>query len=804
MINPFTMKTTILALLLALSLTCIAAQTDSSTASMFNSSSSSSGSQLNNQSSSSSSQWMNDSSSSTGVVDPASSLSSAAQAGLVVWGIICFSGVIIFTSFLLNHYARPGTPVFALFLVWLAWIVTFSVCFLVPIDLLPDVSEFLNGVWNALYWTSFLLMWLVIPFASGFYDNGGFTVKQRMLASLKFNAILIGSCLIVGLIGFIYLVLQAGWSAGDVGSMLVCASTVWGLIMLVVSAGWGLVEIPRTLYFHTQTERRRNFIHFNAGSIHHESQEARDVLVATMYLLRQLDGPMTSKVNLDSDMDRSIDRSDDRLDVDDQDDHDETDRIELRGSHSQKQAIHQLHLHYFRTIQSVVRPHESDLNHLLPRGGGAPVETLPFAQELMASARTPDGLSLKQLLALHHHTRNASKRLMLVETQWRDTVDQALSLNADLAGESQWRHFKWFVGHTKQKIIQICFICSVVLSVLILFCEITVPTSDSVSPLGLLVEVTRSFFVAEQIFTAVPLTYLAICAYYPLFQLRLSSMYYMGRHRTDETTLLFNATLLLRISVPLAFNFILLLHVNAGSLTSFIGKVNVIPFFGSDFTRYFPVIMAVIAVLVFSRVIHYMARCIGVDSVRFHLARNVDDDPDVKFLIDEGRTLIESELKRRSKMSSTAVNKSNERTLVDGLAARVKAKLNTPRTADDEARERMVELGSSNERARRSNELAGAIGDRSINQSISISDDYDPHASIDFDGQDYYNDNAAAMIGDDLDDQQLVYDAEGFDQNGFDVNGYDRYGGYVDENGDYVDPNDVQFDEHDDDHVPNY
>ena len=80
-----------------------------------------------------SSTYSNYSSSSTGYAV----ISGSASTGLIIYGVICFIGVICFTSYLLNRYARPGAPVVALLLTWLSWLITFSICFLVPIDLLP-------------------------------------------------------------------------------------------------------------------------------------------------------------------------------------------------------------------------------------------------------------------------------------------------------------------------------------------------------------------------------------------------------------------------------------------------------------------------------------------------------------------------------------------------------------------------------------------------------------------------------------------------------------------------------------------
>ena len=799
------------ALFCSLFLTPVHAAFNSSSSSSSSSSPSSSSSFAYNASStssfsSSSSSYGSSSSASSSSTGLAVSALGGASTGLIVYGSICFLGVIFFTSYLLNLYARPGCPPVALFLTWLSWLITFSICFLVPIDLLPGVSTSLDTVWATLYWSQFLLMWLIIPFASGYYDNGGFTFKQRCLASLRFNAILALVVAVIAGAGAVYLVAAAKWSASDISGTAVCASTVWGLIMLVVSGGWGLVEIPRGLREYRSTERRRNRIHFDAASIHHEAEEARDELVATINFLRLLEPRLYAKVQGAKvvEEEKQLPGIDDRRrkkprDIDEEEEGDQhshgDENTELAPSDAaSRPSLHALHFAYFKQILALVKDWEVELAALTAHPH--PFD-LPFKQSLMAASLTTQSLSLAQLTALHYHVITATKKLTLIETQWRDTVDASLRLEKDIADQGNTHQASWYLRTGRSKSIQAAYVGAVVLSVVILFCELTVPAGAAVSPLGWLVTWTKGFFLSEQIFTAVPLVYLSICAYHPLFRLRLGNLYYLGRHRSDEGTLLLNATLLLRISVPLAYNFTLLLHQDAGSLTQFIGTVNVIPFFGTQFNTIFPIFMVAIALLVLSRIISYILVCLNVKSLKFDLVRHSADDPEIADLMEEGRTLIGNEMRKRAKEGKTAAAQPAERTVVDGLAERVKVKLaDRERRRDKESaevRERIVELGSgrSGERRHRSEELAGAMGE-GVDTEQWRHENQAEHASTTNDA--YYNDPAASAIrmglvvegeaqsdyygGDDQQGEERVYDEDGYDQDGLDVNGYDRWGGY--------------------------
>src|ERR1700739_1319272 len=95
--------------------------------------------------------------------------------GLVALGCIFFLCVALFTLFLVRRYARPGCPLPVLVFTYLSWLIVFSIGFIVPLDIVPSFAMSLSEVWKTLFWASFLLTWFIIPFASGYYDNGGFT-----------------------------------------------------------------------------------------------------------------------------------------------------------------------------------------------------------------------------------------------------------------------------------------------------------------------------------------------------------------------------------------------------------------------------------------------------------------------------------------------------------------------------------------------------------------------------------------------------------------------------------------------------
>jgi hypothetical protein len=66
---------------------------------------------------------------------------------------------------------------------------------------------------------------------------------------------------------------------------------------------------------------------------------------------------------------------------------------------------------------------------------------------------------------------------------------------------------------------------------------------------------------AIQFSSLIPLTYLQICAMFSLFRLRVAQFYVMDvKHRTNENSLLYNASYALRCVTPLGLNFMYIIR----------------------------------------------------------------------------------------------------------------------------------------------------------------------------------------------------------------------------------------------------
>lgn len=228
---------------------------------------------------------------------------------------------------------------------------------------------------------------------------------------------------------------------------------------------------------------------------------------------------------------------------------------------------------YYREILNECREKEIELTSLRRRAGAYDKDALEVLEDL----KKPDApVDEANLMKLNYHVKGTVRHLSLVEAQWRDTVQEFVDLDAAIGSEERQggrpppemgcrQSFMWYVRvRFIRRILKVSSIIAIFLSILLIWMEFFLPFDFDVSPLGAIIkaDAVRNNPLALQLFSVVPITYLSICTYYPLFSMRLSKFYYIGPRRTDESTLLFNATFMLRAATPLAYNFLLLLKID--------------------------------------------------------------------------------------------------------------------------------------------------------------------------------------------------------------------------------------------------
>eukprot|EP00106_Octopus_bimaculoides_P018897 XP_014786339.1 PREDICTED: LMBR1 domain-containing protein 2-like [Octopus bimaculoides] len=115
-----------------------------------------------------------------------------------------------------------------------------------PLSHVPDYV--LPALWHVVYWTSQALTWLILPLMQSYSNAGDFSVAGKCKSALIENAIYYGTYLLIFGVCLIYVAARPNLHIdGDKIKVIgVTASNTWGLFLLVLLLGYGLVEVPRT------------------------------------------------------------------------------------------------------------------------------------------------------------------------------------------------------------------------------------------------------------------------------------------------------------------------------------------------------------------------------------------------------------------------------------------------------------------------------------------------------------------------------------------------------------------------------
>uniref|UniRef100_A0A0C9S5P9 TSA: Wollemia nobilis Ref_Wollemi_Transcript_18715_2611 transcribed RNA sequence n=1 Tax=Wollemia nobilis TaxID=56998 RepID=A0A0C9S5P9_9CONI len=152
----------------------------------------------------------------------------------------------------LKYFAGPDIPRYVLFTVGYAWFCSLSIIILVPADIWTTIfGQDKGGIaffWTWTYWSTFLLTWAIVPTIQGYEDAADFTVTERLKTSIQANLVFYLSVGSIGLFGVVILILMhREWGGSMIGLAMACSNT-FGLVTGAFLLGFGLVEIPRSIW----------------------------------------------------------------------------------------------------------------------------------------------------------------------------------------------------------------------------------------------------------------------------------------------------------------------------------------------------------------------------------------------------------------------------------------------------------------------------------------------------------------------------------------------------------------------------
>uniref|UniRef100_A0A6N2KUI5 LMBR1-like membrane protein n=1 Tax=Salix viminalis TaxID=40686 RepID=A0A6N2KUI5_SALVM len=485
------------------------------------------------------------------------------------------------------------------FTVGYTWFCSLSIIVLVPADIYTTKFDLDRGgisfFWSWSYWSTFLLTWAVVPLIQGFEDAGDFTVMERLKTSAHANLVFYLIVGAIGLFGFILLIMMNKIRIGNVLAVAMACSNTFGLVTGAFLLGFGLSEIPKSLWRNSDWSIRQKVLSHKIAKMavklddsHQDLSNAIVVAQATSNQMSKRD-PLRPYMDIIDNMlaqmfkqDPSFKPQGGRLGENDMDyDTDEKSMATLR-------------------------------RHLL----GAREEYYRCRSEYMTYVM--EALELED--TVKNHERSSSNG-------WTYISSFRPARNGKLGASFDRMEFLWRCILRKQ-LEKVLAVILGTMSAAILLAEATLLIGGvDLSLFSLLINSAVKQELSMQVLVFVPLMYMCICTYYSLFKIGMLMFYSLTPRQTSSVSLLMICSMVARYAPPISYNFLNLINLDPKQ-TIFekrMGKIdNAVPFFGNDFNRIYPLIMVIYTLLVAS---NFFDRVIGFFGSlnRFRFQTEADD-----------------------------------------------------------------------------------------------------------------------------------------------------------------------------------
>ncbi|GMM36596.1 hypothetical protein DASC09_039210 [Saccharomycopsis crataegensis] len=158
-----------------------------------------------------------------------------------------------------------NNPPLLSFILVLALYIPFSSIFLLPIDLISSSLEtpgshnffyvesktLILNLWRFNYWLGFVMTWMVLPLIQCYFSSNNFIFKKRLHDSIIYNLKFYSVYVLVGIIGIVYVYFNIGLTFTSIKALIIIMSHSYSLILAIWFMGYGLVNLPKTIFWNS-------------------------------------------------------------------------------------------------------------------------------------------------------------------------------------------------------------------------------------------------------------------------------------------------------------------------------------------------------------------------------------------------------------------------------------------------------------------------------------------------------------------------------------------------------------------------
>ena len=536
--------------------------------------------------------------------------------------------------------------IFTTIATFIAWYFSFTIIFLLPLDVssatyrqckYDNITECVEPIgfmenetfiliWRIIYWSSQALTWLILPFIQSYVQSGEFTIQGKIRRAFIANAIYYG--IYLAILGFLLIYVVIKQKINDASQLKVIgitASNTWGLFLLILLLGFGLIDFPRSLWFKSDYTLYLKQSYFQLAKIHTEKCEAEEELEDLESEIKQL----AQKIKYNHPYRKFIEviikkcpdeyRKDLSINLDDYQEYsNESSENENSGLPNDVSYFVKLHTKLIKCV------------HKYKRTNGEWQTMLIDLFKLEDIENTA--------------TSSSSTYRILKTTSWQFNFIEAF-INANLP------IVVWFYYCViKKYALKVFAVTFALLTIVTIWSEMTFFNKKPVlSIYALLLYINRDLYnyLTIQFLCSLIIAYLCICAYRTIFKIKIFNYYALtANHNSSENSLIFSGSLVCRLTSPLCYNVLCLLHLDSHitkdtkivetSFTSIMGHLDIVSFINNGFVLYFPIL---IVILCFSTLFKWGERVL----LFLGFQQFIVDTDLTQELIEDGKNLVKRE-----------------------------------------------------------------------------------------------------------------------------------------------------------------
>eukprot|EP00045_Choanoeca_perplexa_P005641 m.47452 g.47452 ORF g.47452 m.47452 type:complete len:696 (+) comp13225_c0_seq1:95-2182(+) len=472
--------------------------------------------------------------------------------------------------------------------------------------------------WKFVYWSSQALAWLALPLLQTYLLAGDFTPWQKFKTSVRANALAYISIGVITAVLLVYIAIKKHLTASGLEQIIIAAANTWGLLLVVLMLGYGVVDIPRLLWRRASVDRTLRLYYFRLAKLNAELVEGESSLEESNRVAKDLLGKCPSgsamRTYLNVIMSKFPDADDGGLEYED--------------AHFNAKAVGDADM----TQASLAKLH-------------ARVISLAGLVKRCSSQRT---YLIQKALLFEDIKKQKDK------TERKFTPSFGPGYKGVLKEYRPVIAWYWYM-RLRPVAYYIAAAFTSLLSVVVVWSEVlffyTSPTL-SIYALALNYTGASGYYFNIEAMTFFTLLYLSICTYRVIFKLRLFNYYQLVPRHTDSASLIFSGILLSRMTAPLGLNFLSMSHLDTHvtqdadlrqptAFTQVMGHMDVVAFI-KDFSTYYPIAMLLVSLATLFHLGPRLMSLCGFQSF-------ISEDDDTSDMVMEGRSLVRAEKRARQR-----------------------------------------------------------------------------------------------------------------------------------------------------------